>query len=76
MARLSNRPTRGTPLTAKEKAFKPSKGWAGGPRFHYTSTFGSASSNSGIRKKKKQGGSDDVKRKTIVPRWAAKYKEE
>lgn len=73
--KLNNKPTRGTPLTDKEKAFKPSKGWVGGARFEYTSTFGSAASNSGIHKKKKAKPPVIPPRVTIRPRWARKYKE-
>lgn len=75
MSRINNKPTRGTPLTPEERAFKPSKGWVGGARFQMTSTFGSKSSNSGVHKKKKAKPLVIPIRLTVVPRWAEKYRQ-
>lgn len=75
---LNNRPTHGTPLTEVEKLVKrapecPQKGWQAGARFHYTSKFGSARTNTGTHKRKKAKPLTPFVRATIVPRWARKY---
>lgn len=71
--KMSNKPTRGLPLTEAERDFKPSKGWVGGTRFEYTSKHGSNSSNSGIHKKKKAKPLVIPVRLSIMPKWGWKY---
>lgn len=70
----STGPTHGSPMTDREREFKPSKGWIGGPRFVFVSTNGSHSTNSGTHKRKKAKPSVLPERRTIVPKWAEKYR--
>jgi hypothetical protein len=82
---MSNKPTRGTPLSAEEREAGQRmranlKGWQGGARYNYTSNFGSSSSNTGTRTSRKAG---NIAGKTTAvvkpiwrPRWARKYEQE
>lgn len=79
MKPFNNCPTHGSPLTEAERAVKrapdcPQKGWQAGARFHYTSKFGSAASNTGTHKRGKANKPKQTpERRVIVPRWARDY---
>ena len=78
--RISNKPTRGTPLTEEELKVRRNpggKGWQAGARFVWVSHFGSSSTNVGKREVKGKGRAGAtrvaVEKLTHVPHWARKY---
>ncbi len=78
--RLSNKPTRGIPLSETELLVRRNpggKGWQAGARFVWVSHFGSRKTNVGTREVKGKGRAGAsrsvVEKPTLQPRWARKY---